>query len=141
MVKLYTSSKDRIKHLSGLFIVLILTWFLVTEESVSTGKALRAVTPTLTTVNPISFKGPTANATAIQSGTVSSQTIVSAHSNVIPITKVANLPHIGLSSYTVTNAGGKLPQRILAANSSLNHKLSHVESSRSKILLGMDPPS
>jgi hypothetical protein len=141
LVKIYTFDKDRIKHVSGFFIILILTWFLVTGESVSTGEALRVVTPTQITVNPISFKGPTTNTTAIQSGTVSSHTIVSAHFKVIPITKVAGLPHIGLSSYTVTNAGGKLPQRILEANSSLNYKLSHIEPSRSKILLSMEPSS
>lgn len=141
MVKLYISGFDGIKHVSGLLIILIVTWFLITEESVSTGKALQVVTPTLTTVNPVSFKGPTANATAVQSGKVTSHTIVSASFKVIPITKVAKLPHISLSSYTVTNAGGKLPQRVLESNSSLVYKLSHIQPSKSKILLSMDPSS
>lgn len=141
MVKPYKSCVDRVKHVSGLFVILILTFFLITDESVSVGKALQVVAPTLTAVNPTSFKGTTANASAVQSGTVSSHTVVSASLKVIPITEVAKLPHIRLSSYTVTNVGGKLPQRILEANSSLNYKLSHIQPSRSKILLSMDPSS
>jgi hypothetical protein len=127
--------------MSGLFVILILTCFLITAESVSAGKASRVVTPTLTVVNPTSFKGTTANASAVQSGTVSSHSIVSALFNVIPITQVAKLPHIGLSSYTVTNAGAKLPQRILEANSSLNYKLANIQPPTSKILRSMDPSS
>jgi hypothetical protein len=141
LVKPYTSGLDRIKHVSGLFIILILTCFLITDESVSIVKALQVVTPTLTEVNPTSFKGTTANASAVQSGTVPSHTIISASFKVVSITKVAKLPHIGLSSYTVTNVGGKLPQRILEANSSLNYKLSHIQPSKSKILLSLDPSS
>jgi len=139
LVKPYTSSVDRIEHLSGLFVILILTGLLITDESVSSGKALQVVTPTQTAVNPTSFKGTTTNTSAVQSGTVSSHSIVSAPFKVIPITKVAKLPNIGLSSYTITNAGGKLPQRILEANSSLNYNLSHVQPSISKILRSVDP--
>jgi len=135
--KLYTYGLDRVKHASWLLVVMILTttYFLITEESVSIGKALQVVTPTLTSVNPISFKGTTANASAVQTGTVSSHKINTAFFQAIPITKVAKFTHIDLSSYTVTKLGGKLPQRILEATSSLNYKLSHIQPSTSKILL------
>jgi hypothetical protein len=136
--KPYTCGLDRVKHVSGLLVVMILTWFLITEESVSTGKALQVVTPTLTSVNPISFKGTIANASAVQTGTVSSLKINTDSLKAIPITKVSKFTHIDLSSYTVTKIGGKLPQRILEATSSLNYKLSHIQPSTSKILLSSD---
>jgi hypothetical protein len=141
LVKPYTSGVDRIEHVSGLFAILILTGLLITDESVSIGKALQVVTPTVTSVNPTSFNGTTTNASAVQSGTASSHSIVSASFKIIPITKVAKLPSIGLSPYTTANAGGKLPQRILEANSSLNYNLSHIQPSTSKILQSVDPSS
>ena len=141
LVKPYTLKLNRISHVNSFLVILILSLFLITEGFVSTGNALKAVTPTVTTVYPTSFKSAIANASIVPSGTVLSHKILSASFKVNPTTVVAKLPHIELSSYTVTNAGGKLPQRILEANSTLNYKLSNIQPSTSKILRSGDPSS
>lgn len=140
MAKSYASVMNRIIFFNGLFVILILIWFLSPDVFILAGKALQEGTTTMTAVNPTSFKIIAANSSAIPFATILSHKVLSESFKVISTTVVAKLPHIVLTSYTVTNASGIFSERILSANSTLNYKVSYIQPSSSKTIRGIDPP-
>lgn len=140
MAKSYASVMNKTKYFNGLFVILILIWFLSPDVFILAGKALQEGTTTMTAVNPTSFKIIAANSSAIPFATILSHKVLSESFKVISTTVVAKLPHIVLSSYTVTNASGIFSERILSANSTLNYKVSYIQPSSPKTIRGIDPP-
>lgn len=163
----YLSMRGKIKFINGLFnlyssvLILILIWFLSSNNFIFATKSLQEHVATMTVANATSFKVITINSSAkpstnVVSHKVSSQSskssvtaftnvaphkLTSTFFNVISTAFVSKLPQTLLPFYTITNANGTLSERILSANNTFNHKGSFFQQPLPKTIHGTtDPP-